>query len=161
MLEPEPSDSASPEVPAAPAPSPARPGPVALRSDAAGSADPAMLPEPVREAPAVHGEAPAADCGPLGPETDFDHPQEWEAPEEAGDGEEAVLDGREAEEERKEQEVWEKAPKLESSPQHELPFVVPLPGKERGSVLDAIALVITQIQAIGYPVLRVLSDKGA
>ena len=50
--------------------------------------------------------------------------------------------------------------RLTSSPMHELHFVVPIPNKTETSVLDAVALVLTQIQALGYQCIRVHSDKG-
>ena len=60
-------------------------------------------------------------------------------------------------------EEWERKAaglKLSSSPMHELHFVVPIPNKSETSVLDAVALVLTQIQALGYQCIRVHSDKG-
>ena len=61
------------------------------------------------------------------------------------------------------QEEWQRKVsdlKLSSSPMHELHFVVPIPNKTETSVLDAVALVLTQIQALGYQCIRVHSDKG-
>ena len=43
---------------------------------------------------------------------------------------------------------------------HELHFVVPIPNKTETSVLDAVTLALTQIQALGYQCIRVHSDKG-
>ena len=61
------------------------------------------------------------------------------------------------------QEEWRRKTvdlKLSSSPMQELHFVVPIPSKTETSVLDAVALVLTQIQALGYQCVRVHSDKG-
>ena len=61
------------------------------------------------------------------------------------------------------QEEWKRKVsdlKLSSSPMHELHFVVPIPNKTETSVLDAVAVVLTQIQALGYQCIRVHSDKG-
>ena len=61
------------------------------------------------------------------------------------------------------QEEWDRKAselRLSSSPTHELHFVVPIQNKTETSVLDAVALVLTQIQALGYQCVRVHSDKG-
>ena len=61
------------------------------------------------------------------------------------------------------QEAWTRQAanlKLSSSPMHELHFAVPIPNKTETSVLDAVALILTQIQALGYQCIRVHSDKG-
>ena len=49
---------------------------------------------------------------------------------------------------------------LGASKMFELPFVVPLTNKREETVLDGIAFIITQIQALGYCVTRLHSDKG-
>ncbi|CAE7765546.1 unnamed protein product, partial [Symbiodinium necroappetens] len=49
---------------------------------------------------------------------------------------------------------------LKTSKMYELPFVVPLPNKREETVLDGIAFMITQIQALGYCVTRLHSDRG-
>ena len=57
---------------------------------------------------------------------------------------------------------WDRQEKeqLEVSKMHELPFVVPLPNKNESTVVDGIALILTQLQAMGYTCVRVHSDKG-
>ena len=42
----------------------------------------------------------------------------------------------------------------------ELPFVVPLPNKKQATVLDGVALILTQLQALKYQCVRVCSDRG-
>ena len=42
----------------------------------------------------------------------------------------------------------------------ELVYVVPLPNKSQAPVQDAIALVMTQIESLGYPIRRLHTDRG-
>ena len=42
----------------------------------------------------------------------------------------------------------------------ELVFVVPLPNKSQSPAQDAIALVMTQIESLGYPIRRFHADRG-
>ncbi|CAE7344971.1 unnamed protein product, partial [Symbiodinium necroappetens] len=88
-------------------------------------------------------------------------PMEWEQAEE--DSREFV---RAADAELREEEVmsreWadQEKERLRTSKMYELPFVVPLPNKREETVLDGIAFMITQIQALGYCVTRLHSDRG-
>ena len=88
-------------------------------------------------------------------------PMDWEQAEE--DSREFVCA---ADAELREEEVmsreWTDQEKehLSTSKMYELPFVVPLPNKREETVLDGIAFMITQIQALGYCVTRLHSDRG-
>ena len=57
---------------------------------------------------------------------------------------------------------WDRQEKvqLDVSKMYELPFVVHLPNKNESTVVDGVALILTQLQAMGYTCVRVHSDKG-
>ena len=134
------------------------------RQDVPGEAEAPDLPSDVdceEYAPSLPGE----------PLLDEDLDGLW-AHEEEGpmDWEQAEEDSREfvcaADAELREEEVmsreWTDQEKehLSTSKMYELPFVVPLPNKREETVLDGIAFMITQIQALGYCVTRLHSDRG-
>ncbi|CAE7362790.1 hypothetical protein AK812_SmicGene13757 [Symbiodinium microadriaticum] len=133
------------------------------RQDVSGEAEAPDLPSDVdcdEHAPSLPGE----------PLLDEDLDGLW-AHEEEGpmDWEQAEEDSREfvcaADAELREEEImsreWADQEKehLRTSRMYELPFIVPLPNKREETVLDGIAFMITQIQALGYCV-GADSDRG-
>ena len=88
-------------------------------------------------------------------------PMEWE---QAAEGPREFVRAADAElrEEEAMSREWASQEKeqLGASKMFELPFVAPLPNKREETVLDGIAFMITQIQALGYCVTRLHSDKG-
>ena len=88
-------------------------------------------------------------------------PMEWE---QAAEGPRELVRAADAElrEEETMNQEWadQEKEQLGASKMFELPFVVPLPNKREETVLDGIAFMITQIQALGYCVTRLHSDKG-
>ena len=88
-------------------------------------------------------------------------PMEWERPGEDLRGSvRATKAELEAEDEMSREWVRQEKEQLEVSKMYELPFVVPLPNKNESTVVDGIALILTQLQAMGYTCVRVHSDKG-
>ncbi|CAE7255949.1 unnamed protein product [Symbiodinium sp. KB8] len=88
-------------------------------------------------------------------------PMDWEQAEEDSREFVCATDAELREEEIMSRE-WADQEKehLRTSKMYELPFAVPLPNKREETVLDGIAFMITQIQALGYCVTRFQSDRG-